>query len=694
MFVAAEWPGLWTLKQQVYFKGMYPWLTAKAGKLGCLTCQNYKVSSISRAPNSSPSVEWISNSVGPSHESAKRCDQLSKFRKKIEKHSFSKYHKAATEVKDRLPKSGDVDELLYDGIKKHETCTEKVFRSAYMIAKENFSYTDLPKLIDLQTCNNVDMGVILHSETSCRDIINSISSSMKFKICNNIVSNSSKFSVLVDESTTVSGKSCLIIHLSYVLQNIPTVMFLDIVELPKTDAATITTYLINALAAFGFDSQFLTENLICFACDGASVMLGMKSGVATQLATLVPDVIIWHCCNHRLELAVDDAVKSTHGINPFKIFIDSLYALYHPSPKNQAELKAAASDLGSQLSKIGRVLDTRWAASSLRSLEAVWKSFSALAKHFQTASLSDEKSSKEKSKFRGLHKTLCSTNFVQNLAIMLDALKEVAKLSELLQTRGLSLISANRLIQQSINALKLKKSNVEKCFYFSQVKHFGQCESDVQMSFRDVELAHIKTVILLNRAQVFQSLIDSMESRLLTTSASRNQTAEACRQKVSDYKNLLSQIELLNRNSWPIDYEEQSDFGELKIKALAVKLRVNVESSLDGFKFLKAGLDNVEQLLPLSNALACIPISTADCERGFSCMNNILTPKRNRLDIANLSSLMFISLVGPAVQDFNPTSYSRAWLRSGRHSACDTKSMKRQKLKAKSYYSHCHDLLK
>lgn len=49
----------------------------------------------------------------------------------------------------------------------------------------------------------------------------------------------SKTDVLVDESSTVSGKSCLIVHTSFVLDSVPTVTLLDIVELPKDNAETI-----------------------------------------------------------------------------------------------------------------------------------------------------------------------------------------------------------------------------------------------------------------------------------------------------------------------------------------------------------------------------------------------------------------------------------------------------------------------
>jgi len=100
------------------------------------------------------------------------------------------------------------------------------------------------------------------------------------------------------------------------------------------------------------------------AVDGASVMLGSKCGVATQLKAMFPLLVTWHCFNHRLELAVSDAIMSTTQVNHFKIFLDALFALYSQSPKCQRELVACASELDVHLNRIGRVLSVRWVASS------------------------------------------------------------------------------------------------------------------------------------------------------------------------------------------------------------------------------------------------------------------------------------------------------------------------------------------
>ena len=88
-----------------------------------------------------------------------------------------------------------------------------------------------------------------------------------------------------------------------------------------------------------------------------------------------------------MELGVYNTTKEVSGPNNFKIFLDSLHALYSMSPKNKVELRVCAAALKVQLLTIGKVLHTRRrVASSVRTVRAVWESFPALYSHFKSAS--------------------------------------------------------------------------------------------------------------------------------------------------------------------------------------------------------------------------------------------------------------------------------------------------------------------
>ena len=168
-------------------------------------------------------------------------------------------------------------------------------------------------------------------------------------------------------------KSALIIYIKTCLPDStsPVTLFLDLVELQNQGAECIYTTLMECLNVHGFTLEVLVERLISFATDGASVMLGSQSGVATRIQRSVPNLVIWHCMNHRLELAVGDTIEEVAGINHFKVFFDKLYCLYHSSPKNRRGLEECCEEVASKFYVIGWVLGIRWVASSYRTVKAV-----------------------------------------------------------------------------------------------------------------------------------------------------------------------------------------------------------------------------------------------------------------------------------------------------------------------------------
>jgi hypothetical protein len=150
---------------------------------------------------------------------------------------------------------------------------------------------------------------------------------------------------------------------------------------------------------------------------------------------------------------VHDTLKEVNATNHFKIFMDSLYSLYSQSPKNQRELKIAARELDIVVTKIERVLDTRWVASSFRAVSAVWKAYLPLCRHFELASVDESRSLTERSKYRGLLKRLHSPQFISDCALLHDTLDELSNTSQLLQSRSITLPRAHKLMVRCIRIL-------------------------------------------------------------------------------------------------------------------------------------------------------------------------------------------------------------------------------------------------
>ena len=168
--------------------------------------------------------------------------------------------------------------------------------------------------------------------------------------------------------------------------------------------------------------DFLSKNLIAFTNDGASVMLGIHSGVGQRLKEKFRALLLWHCLNHRLELAISDAVSSIGDFYPIQAFFDKMYSVYSYSSKLQRQLGEISKDLGLQLNKIGKMFTVRWIASSFRAVKALWNNYPALYAHFKK--LSEDKSVKAfyRATYLGIVKKLSTREFVEDVAIVKDCL--------------------------------------------------------------------------------------------------------------------------------------------------------------------------------------------------------------------------------------------------------------------------------
>uniref|UniRef100_A0A3B3CBF3 DUF4371 domain-containing protein n=1 Tax=Oryzias melastigma TaxID=30732 RepID=A0A3B3CBF3_ORYME len=475
-FVLPEYPSIWTKEQCEQFKEKNEWIFAKNGMLGCQKCHGVKDLGVA----SSRGYAYLDTQdmfIVKILETAKK-DTLVNMNAKSQDFAF-------------------------------ET-TARVFRTVY-----NKPFTDFESLIDLQETNSINMGRVLHSKTK--------------EIMTKIIQNRSKITVLADESTNVGNKSMFIVFVKVSLDGAmePIVFPLDLVDLDSLCAAHIKEKLINCLLKNGFTMQLLQELLIGFCSDGASVMLGVKSGVGKLLKDDFPSFFLWHCLNHRLELAVAQALNKTGGTKDFQAFLDSIYSLHSQSPKNMRELNECAHNLHITLKRIGRVFSVRWVASSWRAVNAVWQSYSALAQHFQ--------------KFSGLL-----------LALMVDVLTGLKNLSEILQNRKTTIPKAHELMTKYLKRIESLKTYPGK--------HTAeQAKQKMEFYGHQLKVGRSPTI---DSALFITAVVESMKERLL-----------------------INQMAVLHPDNWD---QDNPRFGEEEVRTLCESLNINEQEAHLGYVEFKA----------------------------------------------------------------------------------------------------------
>ena len=138
------------------------------------------------------------------------------------------------------------------------------------------------------------------------------------------------------------------------------------------------------------------------------------------------------------------------------------------------------------------------------------------------------------------------------------------------------------------------------------------------------------------------------------------------------------------------------NFGRSGVSILATWFKVeDTKTLLSEWEIFKAsmGVNVGEEMAKFMRGSKTIIVSTAECERAFSAMNDILVPTRNRLAVTRLAMLMFIQIIGPDAMSFNPDPYVKRWLQTGRRSAEDT-NRKRERSAEAEDYEPLHKLFK
>ena len=145
---------------------------------------------------------------------------------------------------------------------------------------------------------------MLYSHHLCSKILKHIAQEMKTELNNYIKESSHPFSVMIDETTTSSTKSALIIFIRIQVGNDVCNFFYGLLEL--SDGSTGSEIAKAVLRSFAYlGKEILSSRLIGVASDGASVMIGCFAGALVHLKeALKNDFVSFHCLAHRLEVAV------------------------------------------------------------------------------------------------------------------------------------------------------------------------------------------------------------------------------------------------------------------------------------------------------------------------------------------------------------------------------------------------------
>ena len=99
------------------------------------------------------------------------------------------------------------------------------------------------------------------------------------------------------------------------------------------------------------------DRCVGFGSDGASVMVGIRSGVATCLKTVNPFIVSVHCAAHRL---ASQAAKEIVYLTKFMEMLHAIYNYFHNSAVHSAKFHQVQEALEEPVCSYKEVFSVCW----------------------------------------------------------------------------------------------------------------------------------------------------------------------------------------------------------------------------------------------------------------------------------------------------------------------------------------------
>ncbi|KAG5869810.1 hypothetical protein JTB14_037545 [Gonioctena quinquepunctata] len=250
---------------------------------------------------------------------------------------------------------------------------------------------------------------------------------------------------------------------------------------------------------------------------------------------------------------------------------------------------------------------------------------------------------------------------------MYDASDELADLSLQLQKSSPNSIQAHSDVTMLIKVLENRVDNMGRLAVEAKI-------AIDNIKFQDVELCERAKIPIIPEKQFYRSLANNL---LSSSHASEN------------YNSIMNDIKVIHSMYWPKHLS--ITYGEYEIQKICDRFKISSSRDIirdfrhfeQGLKPMLSGekptiLEQTASFKKLISIINSIAVSSAECERGFSALNLIMSPLRSSLYISTVCDLLRIRLLGPPVARYNPERHVKSWLAKGHHSALDTKSKQRR----------------
>lgn len=550
------------------------------------------------------------------------------------------------------------------------TTLEQVFATAYFLMKSFIANRQfIPMLTFVEKVFDVEsVKYFQHRSAGAQtEIFLTMGNTMKKEVLRKVKS-ALAFGILTDEVADVSVTENLVTFIQFYCRETDQVetQFLScqnvLENFQSANAEAIATLLLKEI------EELDDLDLGCFTgltSDGASVMVGKRSGVAARLKQVNPTLINVHCICHRLALACTDSNESLSNIKDVETWLRQLWQFFENSPKRMAAYLKIQTQLKSirlegkgvkrVIKRLKKACRTRW-LSLEASVKAVHEDYEAV---LQTLAQFEQKDATAS----GLFRKMKSLKFLGVIYIMREVLPVLGDLSRRFQKGSLNFAAILPAINMTKDRLQnLSEDETPLNNLRNDIDSFTDMCADIKMNKNDgqqLQSVFSKYVVALV-SNIDNRFSDSSE--VLTAFNIFNPTAVPdSAAEMRTYGN--QQIDILS-NHYFSENQDRSDKLKAQWHAMKYHIRDAIKPNLP--ESVKSGSDisptewlllqllkdtSVRQLYPdivyIAEVVASLPVSNAWPERGASALKSVKTRLRNRLSSSMLESILHICINAP-----------------------------------------------
>lgn len=492
-------------------------------------------------------------------------------------------------------------------------------------------------------------------------ILDRISGELKNSLC---------YALIVDESKDISKTEQLSVVVRYYLDGRIYERFLGYHPAKKLNAASLLEYIKLRLSKCAVD----ITKCVAQTYDGANVMSGHLNGVQALFKKEVPQAVYIHCYNHRLNLVIVDVCKKIPEGKGFFDLLETLYIFVSGS-----SIHSIFKEIQQQLNpkqepiELKRICYTRWSAQVYACI-AMKKALAAIL--ILLHKLNSEKHDRA-AEANGLLYQL-DFSFIFLLVMYSKILDYFKHATDYLQSSNLDVTEGMTLIhslQTTFQSMRETNRNSEFNEIFDETLKI--CEennidsSETQTKKRPRKLPQKYHMFITEQNVAEREVITKNDFRIKIFLPTLDIIITELRCRFEQNSTVLIAISCLNPKS-------KSFLCFEKIKSLALHYNVDVDILQSELKILPNTLKAyesqnqciIDSLIKLTELLdtyklafvqmhklcviaLTIPLSSAACERTFSCMRRLKTYLRNKMTNDRLCHLAVISIEKKIAKDLD-----------------------------------------